>query len=302
MDRLRTMAVFVAVAEEEGFAAAARRLQMSPPAVTKAIAELEARLGIKLLNRTTRFVRATEAGHRYLEDVRRILADVDAADETAAGINATPSGELSVTAPMLFGKKFVLPGVVDYLNRFPETRVSAVFLDRIVNLLQEGFDVGVRIGELPDSSIRALRVGAVRTVVVGSPLYLKKFGIPTHLEALHDHTLVTVSAGSGSQAWRFSADGETRPLRIRPRLTVTSSDAAVSAAVLGFGLSRLLSYQVASEISSGALQLVLADFEPPPKPVHIIHREGLVQSAKVRAFVDLMSDRLREDLAFKPMT
>ncbi len=161
------MTVFVAVAEEQGFAAGARRLRMSPPAVTRAIAALEDRLGVKLLNRTTRYVRATDVGERYLDDARRVLAQVDAADEAATGINAEPRGHLAVTAPVLFGRMFVIPGIVDYLERYPGTAVSAVFLDRVVNLLEEGMDVGVRIGELPDSSMRA--ENTVSGELTGSP-------------------------------------------------------------------------------------------------------------------------------------
>jgi len=159
MDRFHLMSVFVAVAETEGFAAGARRLNMSPPAVTRAVAALEEQLGVKLFNRTTRFVRTTEAGQRYLTDARRILADIDAADEAAAGINAEPRGHLTITAPVMFGRMHVMPGIIKYLERYPGTEVSAVFLDRVVNLLEEGIDVGIRIGELPDSSMQALRVG-----------------------------------------------------------------------------------------------------------------------------------------------
>ncbi len=178
MDRLHLMNIYVAVAEEEGFAAAARRLQMSPPAVTRAVAALEERLGVKLLNRTTRYVRATEAGLRYLEDARRILSQVEEADEAAAGINAEPRGHLAVTAPVQFGRMFITAGIVDYLQRYPDTEVSAMFLDRVVNLLEEGLDVGIRIGELPDSSMRAIRVGSVRLIVCASPDYLKRSGLP----------------------------------------------------------------------------------------------------------------------------
>lgn len=158
MDRFQLMTVFVAVAEEEGFAAGARRLRLSPPAVTRAVAMLEERLGVKLLDRTTRYVRATDAGLRYLEEARRILADVETVEESLAGGNAEPRGRLTVTAPVLFGRMFVMPGIVDYLERYPRTEVSAVLLDRSVNLLEEGIDVGVRIGELADSTMRALRV------------------------------------------------------------------------------------------------------------------------------------------------
>jgi DNA-binding transcriptional LysR family regulator len=287
------MTVYVAVAEEEGFAAAARRLRMSPPAVTRAIAALEDQLGVKLLNRTTRFVRATDAGQRYLEDARRILGDVDAASEAVAGINAEPRGHLSVTAPVLFGRMFVMPGIVDYLNTYPGTEVSAVFLDRIVNMLEEGIDVGVRIGELPDSSLRALRVGSVRLVLCASPAYLQGHPLPRKPQDLGNHSMIVSSAGSNIVDWRFGAT----TLRIQPRLTVTTNDAAIEAAREGLGITRLLSYQVAPQLASGDLKIVLENYEPPLLPIHIVHREGRYASARIRAFVDLMANRLRADEA-----
>lgn len=178
MDRFHHMTVFVAVAEEESFAAAARRLRMSPPAVTRAIAMLEDRLGVRLLTRTTRVVRPTDAGVRYLEDARRILLEADEADEAAAGINATPRGHLAVTAPVMFGRIYVMPVLTAYQSAFKETTVSALFVDRVVNLVEEGLDVGIRIGSLPDSSLHAIRVGQVRRVVCASPAYLRKYGTP----------------------------------------------------------------------------------------------------------------------------
>jgi DNA-binding transcriptional LysR family regulator len=291
VDRFHLMTVYVAVAEEEGFAAAARRLRMSPPAVTRAIAALEDQLGVKLLNRTTRFVRATDAGQRYLEDARRILGDVDAASEAVAGINAEPRGHLSVTAPVLFGRMFVMPGIVDYLNTYPGTEVSAVFLDRIVNMLEEGIDVGIRIGELPDSSLRALRVGSVRLVLCAAVEYLQVHALPQKPKDLHDHSTIVSSAGSDAIDWRFRSE----TLRIQPRLTVTTNDAAIKAASLGLGITRLLSYQVTPQLASGALKIVMQDYEPPPLPIHIVHREGRYASARIRAFVDLMANRLRAD-------
>lgn len=291
MDRFHLMSVYVAVAEEEGFAVAARRLRMSPPAVTRAVAALEEQLGVKLLNRTTRFVRATEAGQRYLEDARRILGEVDAADEAAAGINAEPRGHLSVTAPVLFGRMFVMPGIVDYLNTYPGTEVSAVFLDRVVNMLEEGIDVGVRIGELPDSSLRALRVGSVRLVLCASPEYLQGHALPQKPQDLLDHSMIVSSAGSNVVDWRF----DSVTLRIQPRLTVTTNDAAIEAARRGLGITRLLSYQVAPQLASNDLKTVLDNYEPPPLPIHIVHREGRYASARIRAFVDLMAKRLRAD-------
>jgi len=297
MDRLHLMTVFVAVAEEEGFAGGARRLGMSPPAVTRAIAALEDRLGVKLLNRTTRFVRATEAGQRYLDDARRIIGEVDEADEAAAGINAEPRGHLAVTAPVLFGKMFVLPGIVDYLRRYPAMEVAALFVDRVVNLLEEGFDVGVRIGELPDSSMKSVRVGSVRRVLCAAPGYLDKHGTPHSLADLPRHTLIAASAVSPTNEWKFGQGSDLSSVRVKPRLTVNNNDAAIEAALQGVGITRLLSYQVAAHLASGQLKIILTELEPPPMPIHVLHREGRYASAKIRSFVDLTAARLREDHA-----
>jgi len=295
MDRLHLMTVFVSVAEEQGFAAAARRLQMSPPAVTRAVAALEDALGIKLLNRTTRYVRVTDAGQRYLEDVKKIIADVKAAEEAAAGINAEPQGHLTVTAPVLFGQKFVMPGIVEYLQRYPKTQVDAVFLDRVVNILEEGIDVGIRIGELPDSSMRALKVGTVRLIVCASANYLEQRRIPQSPEELSEKDIIKSRAARFSHDWIFQHAGKDLVLKSRSRLSVTTNDAAIRAVKNGFGVARLLSYQVADELASGEFKIILEDFEPEPRPVHIVHREGHLASTKVRAFIDLMAERLRNE-------
>lgn len=295
MDRLYLMTVFVAVAEEESFAGAARRLGMSPPAVTRAIAGLEERLGVKLLNRTTRYVRATESGQRYLEDARRVIAAADEADEAAVGISAQPRGHMTITAPVLFGRMYVMPGIVDYLKKYPDTSVSALFLDRVVNMLEEGVDVGIRIGELSDSSYRALRVGHVRRVICASPAYLKEHGIPQTPQDLKSHQVIVASSLSQNIEWRFVDQGESVAVRIKPRLTVASNDGAIEAAALGLGVTRLMSYQVAPLLAAGKLKLVLSDYEAPKVPIHIIHREGRHASAKMRAFIDLMAERLRAD-------
>lgn len=295
MDRLHLMTVYVAVAEEESFAGAARRLGMSPPAVTRAIATLEDRLGVKLLNRTTRHVRATEAGERYLDDARRVIAAADEADEAAVGINAEPRGHMTITAPVLFGRMYVMPGIVEYLRQHPETTVSALFLDRVVNMLEEGVDVGIRIGELADSSYRALRVGHVRRVLCAAPAYLKKNGIPQTPQELKRHTVIVASSVSQNVEWRFMDQGEPIAVRIKPRLTVSSNDGAIEAATMGLGITRLMSYQVAPLLASGKLKVVLSEFESPKVPIHIIHREGRHASAKMRAFIDLMADHLRAE-------
>lgn len=298
MDRLDSMVIFIAVAEQEGFAGAARLLSISPPAVTRAVAALEEHLGVKLFNRTTRFVRLTEAGQRYLEDARRIVAAADEADEAAAGINAKPKGHLVVTAPVLFGRLYVMPVISDYLQRYKDTEVTALFLDRIVNLLEEGVDVGIRIGELPDSSYKALRVGQVRRVLCAAPSYLAEHGIPSVPEDIVKHQLIVAGAISSTVDWRFEDKGSPVTIRIKPRLRVTSNDAAIEAAISGSGITRLLSYQIAPQLASEELVILLDEFEPKPLPIHVIHREGRYASAKIRSFVDLISVRLRSNASF----
>jgi DNA-binding transcriptional LysR family regulator len=296
MDRFQLMTVFVAVAEEESFAGGARRLSMSPPAVTRAIAMLETRLGIKLLTRTTRHVRATDAGLRYLDSARRILADAEEADEAAAGIHAAPRGQLAVTAPVLFGSMFVTPAIVGYLERYPDVTLNAVFLDRVVNLLEEGLDVGVRIGELPDSSMRAIPVGHVRRVVCAAPDYLAQHGEPDQPQALAGHRLINASTVSPASEWRFGNASNGIVVKIQPRLTMTSNEAAIQAALRGFGITRLISYQVAAHLAAGRLKRILPDYESAPLPIHVLHREGRQASAKVRSFVDFLVGDLRERL------
>ena len=230
MDRLHSMGVFVAVAEEESFAAAARRLNMSPPAVTRTIAALEAHLGVKVLTRTTRFVRATDAGQRYLESARRILAEADEADEAAAGVHASPRGQLAVTAPVLFGSMHVMPVIVGFLARYPEVSVTAVLLDRAVNLLEEGIDVGVRIGELPDSTLHAIPVGSVRRVICASPGYLAGHPELSQPGDLARQTIISASPVSPGIEWHMGRGKQQIIVKVQPRLSVNNNAAAIEAA------------------------------------------------------------------------
>ncbi len=200
MDQIRQLGTYAAVAEEQGFSTAARRLGISPPAVTRLVAGLEHRLGVTLLKRTTRHVRTTEAGEQYLQDARRILAQLDLADAAVAGTNTTPRGHLSVTAPVLFGRQYLLPIITKYLTDHPETSVSTLFLDRNVSLVEEGVDIGLRIGQLPDSSLRALPVGEVSLVVVGAPQYLQQSPPINHPTDLRKHTLISSVAGNNAFA------------------------------------------------------------------------------------------------------
>ena len=293
MDQIHLMKVFVAVGELESFAAAARRLDISPAAVTRAVCALEDQLGVKLLQRTTRSVRLTEAGGRYLEDTRHILASINEANAAAAGINATPKGDLAVTAPILFGKKFVMPCIVRYLQQYPEVDVSAYFLDRVVNLAEEGMDVPLPTGPLPDSGLKALRVGRVRRMLCASPDYLARHGVPKHPSELAGHAVIGTTNLSPRAGWRFGVTEEPTMVRMKPRLTVTSNDGAIAAASGGLGIARLLSYQVADELANGQLQVILAEYEEAPWPIHVLHRESKYGSAKVRAFIDMLAQTLR---------
>ena len=297
MDRFHELTVYVAVAEEQSFAGASRRLSLSPPAVTRAIAALEQRLAVKLLHRTTRHVRVTSAGQRFLSDARGLLQQLSIAEEAAAGIHAEPRGNVSITAPVLFGRTFVTPALVGYLQQYPQTQVSALFLDRIVSMLEEGVDVGVRIGQLPDSSLRAQRVGQIRQVVVASPEYLKLHGIPQHPGELKSHTIISSSAGNNALDWRFEWDGVPHNVNVLPRLKSSTNDSVIAAATSGFGITRVLSYQVANQLASGELKILLEPFESEPRPIHVVHQEGRNASAKVRALVDYLVDHLRKQPA-----
>lgn len=299
MDRLQAMEVFVAVVDHGGFAAAARRLDLSAPVVTRAVAELEARLGVTLLNRTTRQVRVTEAGARYADDCRRILADVGEAESATSGSRSLVQGTLSVTAPVLFGNLHVTPIVTDYLQRYPDVDAHCVFVDRVVSLIDEGLDVAVRIGELPDSSLKAVAVGRVRRLLVASPAYLAANGSPQRPADLTRHTLIQPVGVSPYPEWRFAENGRPLVQRIRPRLRTTTNDAARSAALSGLGIARLLSYQVADALARGELLPLLQDFETPPLPVHVVHHQGRHMTQKVRAFVDLAVVALRANPALR---
>ena len=297
MDRLQHMKVLVAVVDANGFAGAARKLNLSPSAVTRAINELERQLGVRLLARSTRIVRVTDGGARYADDCRRILADVAEADESVGGTHRAPRGRLTLTAPVLFGAQFVTPIVTEYLLRYPEVSAVCLFLDRVINMLDEGVDVAVRIGELADSSLQAVPVGRVRRVICAAPAYLQQCGEPRTPDDLFAHRIVSAAGVTPTPEWRLIENGAPRVVKLHARMTTTSNDSAVAAALGGFGLTRLLSYQVAEHLRSGRLQAVLSNFELPALPVHVLHREGQHASQRVRAFLDLAVERLRADPA-----
>ena len=297
MDKFNLISIFIAVVDTDGFAAAARKLNISPPAVTRAINELEMQLHVRLLTRTTRKVRVTDAGARYVEDCRRIIAELGEADESVGGSHGAPRGRLTITAPVLFGSKFVTPIVAEYLQTYPEVSASCLFLDRIVNMMDEGVDVAIRIGELPDSSMQAIRVGQVRRVICAAPGYLKKHGIPRKPDDVRDHAIISANSMASCPEWTLMEDGVAHVIRLQSRFTTSSNDSAITAAVGGFGLTRLLSYQIAGFLRDGQLKTVLSQCEPPALPIHVVHREGRHASKKARAFIDLAVARLRADKA-----
>lgn len=299
MDRFQAMRIFVKVAETGSFTRASRELHISPPAVTRAIAGLEVVIGTRLLLRTTRSVTLTEAGKHYVEDCRRILVDVDEAEAAAAGSFSKPTGTLTISASVLFGRIYVLPILMEYLDLHPDVAARAVLLDRVTNLVDEGIDVAVRIGHLPLSSLTAVRVGTVRRIVCGAPDYFRRYGIPHSPTDLADHQIVAATSAWASPEWRFGKKSKTS-IRVTPRLLCSTNDAAIEAAVQGWGLTRILSYQVAPLIAEGKLLPVLTDQEEEPLPIHIVHPEGRRVTAKVRAFVQLAAERLRANELINP--
>ncbi|MGF7211321.1 DNA-binding transcriptional LysR family regulator [Skermanella aerolata] len=292
MDRWQAMRIFVKVAETESFAESARQLHMSAPAVTRAVAALEDLIGARLFVRTTRSVKLTEPGSRYLDDCRRILSDIVEAEAAAAGSYATPSGTLAVTASALFGQMYVLPIMHEYLRTYPTVSGRLLFVDRPVNIVEEGVDVAIRIGHLPDSGFSAIKVGSIRRVVCGAPAYFEEHGVPAAPADLKDHRIAASTSAWASPEWRFAHD---QRVTISPWLQCNTNDAAIATALAGSGLTRVLHYQIGPALLEGGLQIVLADYEEPPLPVHVLHPEGRHAPAKVRAFVDLAVSRLREN-------
>jgi len=295
MDRLYTMSIFLAVVEEGGFAPAARKLRISPPVVTRAVTELEEKMGVRLLTRTTRMVRVTDVGARYAADCRRILADVTDSEQAATGTHAEPRGKLVITSSVLFGAMYVTPVVTEYLRRYPETEVECRFLDRVVNMMDEGIDVAIRLGQLPDSSYQAVRVGQVRQVVCASPAYLEARDLPLTPEDLDGHDIVLAAGVTAAPEWRFESERQPVVMRVRPRLISSSNDAAIAAVVRGFGLTRVISYMVAPHLAAGRLKTVLSQYEAAPMPVNVVHHEGRRSTPKVRAFIDLAVSMLRAE-------
>jgi DNA-binding transcriptional LysR family regulator len=300
MDRLHAMEVLAAVAEAGSFAGAARHLRLSPPAVTRAVAALEERLGVRLFNRTTRSLNPTEAGLRFLTSTQRLLAELDEAERSAAGTTAVPSGHLVVTAPVTFGRAHVAPVLAAFLQAQPKVTAALLLLDRVTSLVEEGIDVAVRIGQLPDSTLGARRVGEVRRLLVASPAYLAAHGVPKRPETLKEHTVIAFSGLLPGRDWRFVENGRATTVTLAPRLEVNDALAALDVAERGHGITLALSYMVGPRLATGRLVPVLDAFAPPPVPVQIVHPHSRLVAAKVRAFLDFAAPRLKKRLAASP--
>jgi DNA-binding transcriptional LysR family regulator len=296
MDRLEAMRIFAAVAEAGSFAAASRRLRVSPPAATRAVAALEARLGIRLLNRTTRRVSLTEPGARFLDTARRVFAELDAAEKSAAGAAAEPVGLLTLTAPLAFGRLYVAPVVSAFLTAHPGVTARLLLVDRVVDLVEEGIDAALRIGALPDSSLQARRLGEVRRQVVAAPEYLRRRGTPRHPRDLAGHDVIAFGGVGGSNEWRFGAGRQRVSVKLAPRLELNDAAAAIALAEHGDGVTRVLSYQAAASLAARRLVAVLERFAPASLPVQLVHPAGRFLPAKTRAFLDFAAPLLRRAL------
>ncbi len=287
------MTVFVAVAELGGFASASRKLKLSAPTITRAVAALEAQVGAELFVRTTRFVRLTESGERYLQDCRRILHELEEAEAQAAGAHLAPQGTLVIAAPIVFGQRLLLPLLVEFLQQYPAVSARALLVDRPVQLSEEGIDCAFRMGELPDSALVATPLGHIRRIVCASPDYLAAHGQPQQPQEVVDHALVVSAADGRSDRWRFVEGDRDVDIDIEPRLVVSTNEAAISAALGGWGLTRVMSYQVNAELQRGELQRVLQGYEGKPLPVWLVNAEGRRAAAKLRSFIAFAVARLR---------
>jgi DNA-binding transcriptional LysR family regulator len=293
-DRLDALTVVVAVAEQRSFAEAARQLRRSPASVTRAVAAVEERLQTRLFNRTTRSVALTDAGARYLESCRWLLAAYDELEAANFGERVEPRGWINVTAPVMFGRLHVLPLVRSFLEQYPRIDIRLLLLDRVVSLVDEGLDLGVRVGQLPDSSLRAVPVGQVRRVVCATPQYIARRGMPATPRDLANHSVVACTAVTPiPDRWSFHGPSGVTSVAVTPRLVVNTTAAAVDAALEGLGIACVMSYQAAPHTAAGRLQTVLVEYEPPPAPIHIVHPAGRHLPAKVRLFLDHATEGLR---------
>jgi DNA-binding transcriptional LysR family regulator len=298
VDRFEAMSMLVSVTENGSLSAAGRKLRVPLATLSRKVSELEALLGTRLLIRTTRKLTLTDAGVAYVAAARRILEQVDEAEREAVGEFTTPKGELVVSAPLMFGRVHVLPAIADFLQTYPDISIRLVLADHNVDLIEDRVDMAVRIGKLPDSSMVATQVGTMRTVTCASPEVLARHGAPMDPQSLPNYPCIAVDSPMPWPSWSFRnpRGGAALDVVIQPRLTVTTPEAAAQAAIRGVGVTRLLHYQVAQAVDRAEIQIVLADYEPEPAPVHLVHASRGHMPLKMRRFLDFSAPRLRETL------
>ena len=291
------MSVFAAVVDEGSLSAAGRRLGLPLATVSRKLTDLEAHLRTRLLTRSTRKLVLTDAGRDYLAACRLILDEVEEAERAASGAYANVKGQLVIAAPVVFGRLHVVPVVAEFLELHPAVDVQLRLGDRNVNLIEEHVDLALRIGALPDSSLVATQVGVIGRVVCASPAYLERFGVPRSFDDLAAHRCISFDSLDAQSVWVFAGRaGEKRQVPVHSRLTVTTADAAIAASMLGLGLTRVLSYQVADALREGWLVRVLAHEEPPSVPASIVYAGQGRLPMKTRAFIDFSAPRIRERL------
>ena len=291
MDQLKHMRIFVAIADAGSLTAAAQALDTSLPSIVRALAMLEAHLGVRLFNRSTRRIALTDEGRRYLLACRQVLSAVHEADAAARADVTEPTGQLRITAPVLFGQMHVAPLVNRFVARHAGVSVDLILLDRVTNLVEEGFDAAIRIGTLDDSSLIAQTVGLVRQVVTASPDYLARNGTPGHPRALRNAECIHIS-GSSAPRWHFVDGGRQINVPVSGRLSFNHGAPAIAACRAGLGFGCFLSYQVAPDIAAGTLEIVLADYELPPRPISVIYPHARLLPARTRAFIETMREAL----------
>jgi DNA-binding transcriptional LysR family regulator len=296
MDKIESLQVFVAVAHEGGFSAAARALGLPVPTVSRKVAELEESLGVRLFERSTRSVVLTEAAQPYYQSCRRLLDELRDADELVSGGHRSPRGELTVTAPVGFGRQHVQPVALEFLHEYPDIDLRLLMVDRLVDLVDEHVDLALRISELPDSSLVARPLGHIKMIVCASPGYLQRHGVPRHPSELAEHPCILWASLGARKAWLFRDEGRDAMFPIRVRLTTTLPESAIEAAQAGLGLTQVPSYQAEAAVRAGTLVSVLRDYESPPTPVSLVHPSNRRVPLKLRVFLDFAAPRLSERL------
>lgn len=296
MDRILQMEVFAAINDCGSFVQAADRLRMSPPAVTRTMNALEERLGVQLLTRSTRQLTLTDAGSRFLIATRQLLSEIEAAEKLAVGEAGVAQGHLTISASMTFSRMIAAPVVRAFLAAHPRLSVSLIAVDRVTNLVEEGIDVAIRIGALPDSSLMAKRLGMVRRLFVASPDYLERRGVPRDPSELKLHSIIGFTGIMSNYDWHYK-HGKTRGhVQLHPRLEVNDAATSLAAATAGEGITMAVSYMVAEQLRSGALVPLLTEYMPPATPIHLVYPQSKIIAPKVRAFLDFATNELSKSI------